>query len=167
MPAQPLGAVTDPLTPATFPYDGLIGFAGLQQTALNASSWFNHLCDEGVLDECRFGIAYETDSTGTQYFGKVEHHVFEGELSKAPLYLPGWQWDTYADIAANGKVIERDALVITDSGTTVIFGCRYLSYPSYSFADFLDPLTPFKRCLMPQAFSQSSRRTPPQMVFRP
>ena len=119
---QPLGAVADPLSPPTFPHDGLVGFAGLQQSALNATSWFNHLCDEGALDECRFGIAYETDSTGTQYFGKVEYDTFEGQLSVAPLYLPGWQWDTYADIAANGKVIERDAMIITDSGTTVVFG---------------------------------------------
>ena len=45
----------------------------------------------------------------------------------APLYgygtsRGGLLWDLYGDIAANGKVIERDAAIVTDSGTTVIFG---------------------------------------------
>ena len=32
------------------------------------------------------------------------------------------QWLLFGDIAANGMVVEKDAVILTDSGTTVIFG---------------------------------------------
>jgi pepsin A len=109
------------VSPPTFPHDGLVGFAGLYQTALNSTSWFQQLCDHGELDACRFGIAYKTDETGEQYFGYVAEERFEGPLSVSPV-IPNMEWGTYMDIAYDGQVVERDALMVTDSGTTIIFG---------------------------------------------
>jgi pepsin A len=139
--------VTDPLTPPTFPHDGLVGFAGPDSSALNSSSWFQGLCSQGSLDCCRFGLAFETDDTGVQYFGEVEYDRFIGPLSVAPLAKTetapeGELWELFGDIAANGKVVERDALIVTDSGTTVIFGYFNRSYwmNAYSANDFTDRL---------------------------
>jgi pepsin A len=118
---MPLGAVTVPQSPPTFPNDGLVGFAGLSSSALNATSWFQHLCDEHQVKECRFGIAYKTDETGIQYFGYVAEETFEGPLSVGHV-PPDDEWSTFGDIAYDGKVITKDQLLITDSGTTIIFG---------------------------------------------
>jgi cathepsin D len=118
---MPLGAVTSPLSPPTFPNDGLIGFSGIYQTAVNSSSWFQQLCDAKELNECRFGIVYETDNTGEQYFGYVAEERFPGSLSVGPVN-PGYEWSTFVDLAYDGKVIVRDQWIITDSGTTVMFG---------------------------------------------
>ena len=121
LPAQILGTVADPASPPSFPHDGLVGFAGLSQSAIKSASWFQHLCDHGFVDECRFGLAFETDDTGIQYFGYVDEERFYGDLSVAPV-VPNEEWASWMDIAYDGKVIEEDAWVVTDSGTTIIFG---------------------------------------------
>lgn len=112
-------------SPPGFPHDGLVGFGG-PGSALNASSWFQDLCSQGSLDACRFGLALETDNTGVQYFGKVEYDRLAEPLSVAPVYVDSegvaQEWLVWSDIAVDGKVIEQDALIVTDSGTTVIFG---------------------------------------------
>ncbi|KAF4630113.1 hypothetical protein G7Y89_g8027 [Cudoniella acicularis] len=118
---MPLGVVTVPLSPPTFPNDGLVGFSGVSQSAINSSSWFQHLCEEGQLQECRFGIAYQTDDTGMQYFGYVDEERFEGPLSVSPVPSEG-EWSTYMDVAYDGEVLLKDQLMWTDSGTTVMFG---------------------------------------------
>lgn len=56
-----------------------------------------------------------------QYFGYVAKERFEGELSVAAV-PPGDEWGVFGDIAFDGKVITKDQLIITDSGTTIIFG---------------------------------------------
>jgi cathepsin D len=113
--------VAEPVSPPSFPNDGLIGFAGPYQSALNSTSWFQQLCDHDLLAECRFGIAFKTDNTGVQYFGEVATDRFDGPLSVAPV-VPNTEWGSWVDIAYDGKVIEEDAMMISDSGTTIIFG---------------------------------------------
>jgi cathepsin D len=126
---MPLGVVAVPESPPTFPNDGLIGFSGIYQSAINSTSWFQHLCDEHELQECRFGIAYQTDDTGVQYFGYVDEERFEGPLSVGPV-APGFEWSTVMDVAYDGKVIVKDQWMITDSGTTVMFGLVPIPVPS-------------------------------------
>lgn len=109
------------MSPPTFPHDGLVGFAGLSQSAINETSWFQHICDHGLVDDCRFGLAYKADNTGVQYFGYVDETRFKGPLSVAPV-VPNQEWASWMDIVYNGKVIEEDAWMVTDSGTTIIFG---------------------------------------------
>ncbi|TAQ83813.1 hypothetical protein B7494_g7863 [Chlorociboria aeruginascens] len=118
---MPLGVVADPENPPTFPNDGLIGFANSTGSAVNSASWFTLLCSEGELDECRFGLAYQTDDTGTQYFGYVAEERFEGPLSVGPV-VPENEWSTYVDVAYDGTVLLKDQWMVTDSGTTVMFG---------------------------------------------
>lgn len=113
--------VADPESPPSFPHDGLVGFAGPYQSALGSPSWFQELCDAGSVTACRFGLAYKTDNTGVQYFGYVDTDRFDGSLSVAPV-VPDTEWGSWTDIALDGKVIEKNAMMVTDSGTTIIFG---------------------------------------------
>jgi len=117
--SQTLGSATSPASPPSFPHDGLMGFAGTDDSVLSTNNWFNNLCAQGTLTACRFGLAFETDNTGVQYFGEVDTTRFSGALSVAPITD---EWELLGDITANGKVIIKDANIITDSGTTVIFG---------------------------------------------
>jgi cathepsin D len=126
VPEQAIGEVTIPTTPS-FSYDGLIGFGSPINDVLNSTPWFQSLCEQSSLDECRFGLAFQTDGTGEQYFGNIEHDRFKGRLSTTsllydPYYDTYFEWATYGDIAANGKVIAKDSIIEFDSGTTVIFG---------------------------------------------
>jgi cathepsin D len=117
--SQTLGSATSPASPPSFPHDGLMGFAGTDESSLSAANWFNNLCTQGTLTTCRFGLAFETDNTGVQYFGEVATDRFTGSLSVASIQD---EWQLSGDIALNGKVLIKDANIITDSGTTIIFG---------------------------------------------
>lgn len=117
--AQTLGAITSPQSPPTFPHDGLIGFAGISSLGLDATSWFQSLCNAGTVSPCRFGLAFKTDNTGTQYFGSLPTDVYNGSLSTAPIID---EWGLEGDVVVNGKVVQSSATILTDSGTTVVFG---------------------------------------------
>jgi hypothetical protein len=84
---QALGSTAEPSSPPSFPHDGLMCFAGILGSASNATPWFQNLCGQGSLDECRFGLAFDPYNTCLQYFGIVEHDQFTGELSVAPIVI--------------------------------------------------------------------------------
>jgi hypothetical protein len=110
---------TDPPGPP-FPHDGLIGFYSPGSTlGDNVSNWFANICAGKEILECRFGLALRTDDTGVQYLGGVGTSQFNGTLSTAPI---SGQWSLLGDLAVNGKVLSRDAQIVTDSGTTTIIG---------------------------------------------
>lgn len=85
----------------------------------NVSNWFATICGEKEISSCRFGLALETDDSGLMYFGGVGTSQFIGSLSTAPIIN---EWALYGDLAVNGKVLTRDAQIVTDSGTTTIIG---------------------------------------------
>lgn len=116
---QELGVISDPDASIQFPHDGLIGFAGPYLSAFNGTPWFQNLCDQQKVPECRFGLAFNTDGTGTQILGFLDQSRFPGSLTVAPLID---EWVLYGDVALNGKVIEPNRNLFTDSGTTTIQG---------------------------------------------
>jgi cathepsin D len=116
---QYLGEVTKPKSPPTFPHDGLIGFAGEDSSSLRESPWFHSLCSQKSLASCRFGMALGTDGTGQMTYGSVDTSAFDGALTTTAIQ---GEWTVTGDIAVNGKVVQSDARIATDSGTTVIFG---------------------------------------------
>lgn len=116
---QYLGAVTSPLSPPTFPHDGLIGYAGIDSSALQQTPFFHSLCDQGSLSSCRFGLALKADQTGTLYYGSVATESFSGSLISVPALD---EWVINGDVTLNGVTVQRNATIATDSGTTVIFG---------------------------------------------
>ncbi|GFP58815.1 secreted aspartyl protease 1 [Trichoderma asperellum] len=116
---QYLGVVTNPKSPPTFPHDGLIGYAGIDSSALNETPFFQSLCDQGSLSSCRFGLALNADETGTLYYGTVATDQFSGDLVSVSI---SDEWIVTGDITVNGRAVRTGASIITDSGTTVIFG---------------------------------------------
>ncbi|KAK5992341.1 Aspartic protease [Cladobotryum mycophilum] len=116
---QYLGAITKPTSPATFPHDGLIGYAGIDGSALGKTPFFQSLCDQGSLSSCRFGLALKSDQTGTLYYGSVATDRFSGNLTSVSSRE---EWTVTGDVTLNGSTVLRSVSIITDSGTTVIFG---------------------------------------------
>ncbi|KAM0458576.1 hypothetical protein ACHAPV_005968 [Trichoderma viride] len=116
---QYLGSVDSPSSPPTFPHDGLIGYAGIDSSALNESPFFQSLCDQGSLSSCRFGLALTADETGTLYYGTVATDQFSGDLVSVSA---SDEWIVTGDVTLNGKTVRSSVSIITDSGTTVIFG---------------------------------------------
>lgn len=116
---QTLGAISSPQSPDTFPHQGLIGYAGSDSAQLGGTPFIHSLCEQNSLDECRFGLALKTDGTGTLYYGGVQSTAFSGSLATASI---SGEWETTGDITVGGKTTQSRASIITDSGTTVIFG---------------------------------------------
>lgn len=119
VPQQALGAIDSPSSPPTFPHDGLIGYAGLDSAALREQPFFLSLCDSGALSACRFGLAFRTDGTGQLHYGTVATEEFSGELTAVPA---SGLWSLNGGATVNGKTVVGNLDIITDSGTTVIFG---------------------------------------------
>ncbi|EFY85058.1 aspartic protease precursor [Metarhizium acridum CQMa 102] len=117
---QTLGDIQDPTSPPTFPRDGLIGYASQQGSALRGSPFINSLCDQGALSACRFGLALRPDKTGALYYGTVAADAFTGPLTTVP--LTQGEWAVQGDVTVDGRPVQRGASIITDSGTTVVFG---------------------------------------------
>ncbi|KAJ5900153.1 acid protease [Penicillium taxi] len=110
------GASGDALIPA----DGIVGFAGLEESAFGgASPFFHSLCDQGLVSACRFGVILWDDGKGTQVLGALDKSLFKGELTTTSIIQ---EWVMWADIALNGRIIERNAIVELDTGTATIIG---------------------------------------------
>ncbi|OOQ90920.1 hypothetical protein PEBR_01932 [Penicillium brasilianum] len=104
---------------ALIPADGIVGFAGLEVSAFNgAPPFFHSLCEQGEASPCRFGITLG-NGTGTLVLGALDETLFKGELSTTAIIQ---EWALYADIALDGKIIKKDALVELDTGTATVIG---------------------------------------------
>jgi hypothetical protein len=110
-----------------FPHNGIVGYGGTKasDTVLGGKPFFQTLCDQGVVDECRFGIAYGTSGSGKHILGGVDHSLFEGELSHTepnldfgPVFYNG---SIVYKTASETKTIE-DQVILLDSGTANVVG---------------------------------------------
>lgn len=102
--------------------DGLIGFAGTDQP--NETTFFESLCDQGSVQECRFGLALWDDGIGTQILGGVDRSRFAGPLSVAPVqyFDSAKAWILSSDVVIDGDVLFQNVTVLMDSGTANIIG---------------------------------------------
>jgi cathepsin D len=118
-PGSPVGTNT------TLPHDGLLGFDTVQlrpgDIFGNYTTWFQNLCAQGDVPECRFGLALGTNGIGTQVIGELDASMYKGKLHSYPL-LGGFQWTVAANITHLGKVVDRNLSIIFDSGTANIVG---------------------------------------------
>lgn len=102
-----------------FPHQGIVGFAGEDDSELGATPFFTNLCESGAVPACRFGLAFGTNGTGEQVLGAVDSSLFDGSLSVAPTLS---QWEINGDIAVGGKVFASNVQIVMDSGTANIVG---------------------------------------------
>ena len=109
-----------------FPHQGLVGFGGTKanETQLGGVPFFQTLCNQGFVDECRFGLALGTSGRGQQILGGVDGGLFEGHLVSAP-WVHGEpeviQGGLIID-GVNGTVVRGNQTFIFDSGTANIVG---------------------------------------------
>jgi hypothetical protein len=103
------------------PASGIVGFSGplFKQFPGNVTSFFQTLCDQGQVDECRFGLALNANRTGTQVLGGLDTSLYLGPLAVTPT-LTGWV--NFGDVSVNGSVVATDLEIQMDSGTTDISG---------------------------------------------
>lgn len=81
-----------------------------------------NLCNTSTISSCRFGLALNPDEkTGTLYYGSDGSDAYDGSLVTVPA-LGQYFWEILGDVTLNGKTFHANAGIITDSGTTVIFG---------------------------------------------
>ena len=129
--AQPLGSTTrwSPTTKPAFPVgDGLIGFGDGSTLGSGVQGWFSNLCSAQQVDECRFGLAFGTDGTGTQYYGGVETSV-QDKLVTVPIDgLWSFSGDLVVGGASGAKVVQSDVSIQLDSGTGTILGYVYPTF---------------------------------------
>ena len=110
-------------TITVFPHDGLVGFAGADGAQLDATPFFENLCAQGVVADCRFGLAFGTDGTGEQILGALDSGLFEG--SNLTTVKAQDQWVVTADVYVGGEAGKRVASrqdVVLDSGTANVIG---------------------------------------------
>ncbi|KAJ5106853.1 acid protease [Penicillium angulare] len=102
------------------PKQGIIGFAGLEESSFHgALPFFHSLCAQGKVDACRFGISLGDNGKGTQVLGQLDESMFKGELTTSSIIQ---EWALWTDIALDNKIILKNALVELDTGTATILG---------------------------------------------
>ncbi|KFY74230.1 hypothetical protein V499_05728 [Pseudogymnoascus sp. VKM F-103] len=102
---------------------GIAGFSGQRfnqfPASSNATPFFQSLCDQKKVSECRFGLALSDDGTGIQILGELDTSLYTGDLVVAPIIE---NWVLLGDLVVGGEVQERDMLIELDSGTATIVG---------------------------------------------
>ena len=84
----------------------------------DSTPWFHNACNEKLVSSCRFGLAFNTDNTGTQTVGGIDPN-YANSLSTVTAQD---EWEITGNIIANGKTVSSRASIITDSGTSVVYG---------------------------------------------
>jgi len=99
-----------------FPHQGIVGFSvpPNNRTQTGGKPFFRTLCDQGSVRECRFGLAYGIEGTGTQVLGGIDRRLIDGNLETAPTNAV---WEIQANVAVNGSSALSNQTVLFDSGT--------------------------------------------------
>ena len=103
------------------PHQGIVGFSGqfAAQFPTNSTSFFQSLCNQQQVTQCRFGLALTSNGTGTQILGELDSSLYSGDLTVVPVLE---EWVVSGDLAINGTVVARDLVVELDSGTATVVG---------------------------------------------
>ncbi|KAK0251179.1 hypothetical protein LTR91_005281 [Friedmanniomyces endolithicus] len=106
-----------------FPNQGIVGFSRTfaSATQLDAIPFFQTLCNEGSVRECKFGLALGTDGTSTQISGATDRKIYVGHLVTVDAD-PNEVVAFDGAITANGITTLTGATIISDSGTANIVG---------------------------------------------
>lgn len=101
-----------------FPGQGIIGLVGksADDSSFGGTPFFQHLCDEGQVDECRFGLGLETSGTGSLSLGGVDRTLLSGDMATAP--LDGQQWIIQGGLPSDILDVGVQQSMFLDSGTS-------------------------------------------------
>ncbi|KAK1254824.1 hypothetical protein MKX08_008819 [Trichoderma sp. CBMAI-0020] len=112
----------NPDTITQFPGQGIIGLLGTSadDSSVGGTPFFQHLCDEGQVDECRFGLGLETSGTGSLTLGGVDRPLLSGGMATAP--ISGQQWIIEGGLPSDMLDVGVQQSMFLDSGTSNIIG---------------------------------------------
>ena len=112
-------------------HDGIIGFgAGHMSSSSNSTPFYQTLCTQRVLQQCRYGLGLGVDGTGQLYMGYLPA-LYSTWISTAPtFYRPSsdnvtdsnYEWFLSADVAFGDEIVLEDIGMILDSGSRGISG---------------------------------------------
>jgi hypothetical protein len=123
VPSQTIGlAGANHTSNSTYPGQGILGLGNPLFSGSGATPFFHNLCSQGLIPECRFGLALHTNATGSLTLGELDSDLVprgDAALTKVPLVM---EWFAYGDVVLGGEYVFRDALLEFDSGTTGIVG---------------------------------------------
>ncbi|KAI9644565.1 hypothetical protein NHQ30_006586 [Ciborinia camelliae] len=123
LPNQTIGiipSISNTTSTSIYPHNGIVGLGDPSLSGSNSTPYFHNLCDQHLVSECRFGLALSTNGSGSLTLGALDTDlVSETSLTKVPIIQ---EWATFGDIAVNGKIVEKDALLEFDSGSSGIIG---------------------------------------------
>lgn len=120
---QSIGTVVDMPQPnndtiTKFPGQGIIGFLGesADSSSFGGIPFFQHLCDEGLVDECRFGLGLETSGTGSLSLGGIDRSLLNKDMAMAS--LDGQQWIIQGGLPSDILDVGVQQSMLLDSGTS-------------------------------------------------
>lgn len=119
-----------------FPNQGIVGFSRTfaSATQLDAIPFFQTLCNEGSVRECKFGLALGTDGTSTQISGATDRKIYVGHLVTVDAD-PNEVVAFDGAITANGITTLTGATIISDSSTANV-SSTYTVYSSFVLTEF-------------------------------
>ncbi len=81
--------------------------------------FFQSLCNQNTVSECRFGLALTDSGTGTLALGDLDTSFYTGDLVVAPVLE---EWVLKGDLTINGDIMASDLVIELDSRTAIIVG---------------------------------------------
>lgn len=107
-------------TITSFSHDGVVGYGVptmLGGTELLGRPFFQQLCEQSQVTECRFGVAFGTSGRGVQVLGGIDATLIQGEPTFAPIEDGSRTWSVRGDVAIGGMTVLRDQTLTVDTGT--------------------------------------------------
>lgn len=108
----------NPDTITQFPGQGIVGLLGtsVDDSSVGGIPFFQQLCNEGQVDECRFGLGLETSGTGSMTLGGVDRALVSGDMATAP--ISGQQWIIEGGLPSGILDVGVQQSMFLDSGTS-------------------------------------------------
>jgi pepsin A len=77
--------------PSLLPISGIVEFSSQKFNGFpnNSTSFFETLCTQGQVEECRFGLGLEDDESGSLVMDELATGLFDINLTVSPI-LAGW-----------------------------------------------------------------------------
>ena len=106
---QEIGIVAQSESTISCPGDGVIGFGASNSTTSNSTSWFEKLCEDGLIDECRFGVALETNDEGALILGEQDDSLFDGNMGRDALVD---NFSIRVDLVIGSRTLMRENILV-------------------------------------------------------
>lgn len=106
---QDLGLVAQGESTMSYPGDGIIGLGVQSSATSNSTSWLQSLCEDGLVDECRFGVAMENNDRGALILGGQDDSLFDGNMGRDALID---NFSIHVDLVIGSRTLMREDILV-------------------------------------------------------